>query len=123
MDYIIVDTSSIIFALSNKRDVFSAAKEQFPESRIMISKGVIRELDALGKGGGKDSRHARLAIALLSKHADITVQDDASYVDGWILSEAPRLKALVCTNDTGLRKLLKQKGVNTVTVSKGGILR
>ena len=123
MHWIIVDTSSILFSLSNRKDPFAAITEGFPGGAIMLSKGVLRELEKLASGSGIHARHARAAIALLTRYDNIKVAEDSSYVDGWILSQAAKLGAKVCTNDVRLKRRLKGASVDAFSISKSGMIR
>lgn len=120
MEGIIVDTSSILFGLSNRIDIFSRAKEQLNLNPV-ISAGIIRELDLISKSKKSEHKYAKIALAMIEKH-NITIEDESSYVDKWILKNAKRFGS-VCTNDMKLKKELKSRGIETYTLSRDGILR
>ncbi len=120
MGSIIVDTSSILFGLSNKVDVFEKVKEQLNLEPV-ISKGVMNELALISESKKADRKYAKTAMSLI-KHHGVRVENDDSYVDKWILSSSKAFKN-VCTNDTNLRKGLKSRGITTYTLSRDGFLR
>ncbi len=122
MDAIIVDTSSIVFAAGNGIDVFAAILEQMPGTAIMVSRGVINELERLAGPGSKKGKAARLGLRILRAHRVDVLRDDG-YVDSWIERESAGRKCWVCTNDRALKGKLKGLGVRVASVSPKGILR
>lgn len=122
MPYIIVDTSSIIFALSNNIDIFTKIRGM-TSLRIMVSKGVINELKRLASGRSRYAKHARVAISLLNSNPHIRVEQDSSYVDSWIQQTARQLSCSVCTNDIRLKRALKESKISVYSISRDGHLR
>ncbi len=122
MDWIILDTSSIIFSLSNHFDPFAYVRDNMPTYRILISSGVVTELGKLGSGRKKEKKYANVALALLGRY-DLSIAKSPLPVDRWIVKEAISRHCLVCTNDIKLKESLRDKGVNTVSVARNGSLR
>jgi rRNA-processing protein FCF1 len=120
MDGIIVDTSSILFAFSNRVDIFRRVKLQLGLAPV-VSEGVIRELKAKAQGGGRSRAYARLALDLI-KNYGINVDKDSGYVDRWIIASSKRYGS-VCTNDTKLRRALRNSGSAVYTISRSGEFR
>lgn len=123
MDYIIVDTSSIIFSLSNNVDIFAAIKMQMPEYTILVSSGILKELKKIGNGKSKFGKFGRVAATLLNKHGNVKLVKDNTYVDKWISDAARERRCAVCTNDTELKKHLKSEGIRAFSISRSGLLR
>jgi rRNA-processing protein FCF1 len=123
MHHLIIDTSSIVFGLSNKRNVFESANEQLPNHRIIVSNGIIKELKKIGKGRGKYAKFANVGISLINRYDNIEVSKDSSYADSWITKKATELNCAVCTNDTKLKRSLKAKGITVYSISRSGLLR
>ncbi|MDE1823121.1 MAG: hypothetical protein KGH50_02235 [Candidatus Micrarchaeota archaeon] len=123
MDYVILDTSSIIFSLSNKRDILMSIRDRFPNSRILVSDGVLGELKKLSSGRSRYAKYAAVAISLLNRYDNVKVAKNSSYVDKWIIREASKLGAVVCSNDIKLKRALKAAGISTISVSRDGSLR
>ncbi len=117
---IILDTSSILFALSNKVDIFIAAREELSLDPV-ISLGVVRELRRISKSAKVSSKAANVALELIKKREEAVVPDN-QYVDDWILSAAGKYEG-VCTNDTKLRRALRANGVKVYAVSRSGEFR
>lgn len=120
MESIIVDTSSILFALSNKMDIFEKISEQL-QLKPIVSKGVVRELTAMSRGKAATRKYAKVAIGLIEWHS-VKIDPDNTYVDDWILRVAKKT-GCVCTNDTKLRGALREKGINVYAISISGQLR
>ena len=117
---IIIDTSSILFALSKKIDIFDSVHTEL-EMKPLVSRGVLNELSRMSRGSSRKARDAKVALAMIKKHL-IDVSPDNTYVDSWILSQAGSGLA-ICTNDTELRKNLRSKGATVYTLSEGGKFR
>jgi rRNA-processing protein FCF1 len=120
MNGIIIDTSSILFALSNKVDIFKAVEEQSP-LEALVSEGVIKELAGIAGSSKSNSKYAGVALELIKRY-QIKIERNSNYVDKWILGAAKRYMN-VCTNDTRLKKALRVKGITVYSISRNGILR
>ncbi len=121
MRCIIVDTSSILFGFSNHIDVFEKIGEMFPSCEIIISRGIVGELEGLGKAR-RQGAYAKVALAAIESHK-LEISKSSVYVDEWIASESARRRCLVCTNDVGLKARLRKAGVSVVSLSRSGRLR
>ena len=117
---LIVDTSSILFALSNNIDIFNEAEVRLGLNPI-ISRGILRELKSKASGRGKQRAYASAALELIKRHG-VKIEPDAGYVDKWILDSALRFSC-VCTNDSKLRAALRAKGADVRTMSRSGDFR
>jgi rRNA-processing protein FCF1 len=116
----IVDTSSILFALSNKVDIFNAVRAELGMTP-MISKGVINELTRISNDTRANGRYAKVALRLIDRYG-VKTDPDSGYVDDWMLSKAND-PANFCTNDTKLRNALKGKGAKVYAISRSGEFR
>jgi rRNA-processing protein FCF1 len=112
----------MLFALSIKRDALGMLKEEYPEYEIVISKGIIKELKRLASTKKKNGRDAKIALLML-REKDYILNKNEGYADEWIIKEASTTGALVCTNDTKLRRKLRSEGVGVVTLGIGGQFR
>ena len=119
---IIIDTSSIVFGISLKLDVFGIVAEALPDHEIAIASGTIRELERLKTSGKKNSKDAAASIFLIQSNHILQEKSEGN-VDDWIVRYAERTGAKVCTNDTELRKRLRSKGLVAVTLSQNRTLR
>ncbi len=123
LPYAIIDTSSILFGISIRKDIFESVRAKFPKSVPLVSRGVLRELGMISKNKGARGASAGAALALV-KAKRVKVEPNAAYVDSWISSAAARyINSIVVTNDTALFRKLRGAGTNVFRLSKSGILR
>ncbi len=122
MSSIIVDTNSIIFAAMNNIDIFDSIKTKMPNATVMISKGILRELEKISDSNTKYRKSGRVALELLKKH-NMKIVEDSTYADDWIVKEAKTLRCYVCTNDVALKRRLKSVKIKVLSVSRNGVLR
>lgn len=122
MKLAILDTSSILFGLSNNIDPFERLRESFPDYKIVVSQGIVRELAEMSGSRKRQKVQAKIGLALIKKNL-ITVLKGDEYVDSWILGNVGRWECIVCTNDVRLKAKLKSRGVKVLSLSRGGMLR
>lgn len=123
MASVIVDTSSIVFGFSYGKDIFEAAKRTFPGRKLLISKGIIRELLKISKNQGKRGASAKTALASI-RYKNLDVDTSNTSVDSWILGKSlEHPDTVVITNDTELHKRLKAEGVLALKFTKAGVLK
>ncbi len=120
--YVIADTSSILYAMSQRKDLFAIIAEELPGATILVSRGVITELEKLSKSKRKNSRDAKASLQALAS-ASPEIAEDYSYVDEWIASESAKRECMVITNDAALKRRLRRSGARTLSVAFGGRLR
>ncbi len=118
-----VDTSSILFALRYRKDVFERLNEQFPEYRPTISRGVIGELKGISANRGKRGATARLALMML-KSKKVEIHNIGTSADAWIQRRASRSRGvMVVTNDTELARKASALGARCFKVSRSGAIK
>ena len=120
--FIIVDTSSIIFGLSKKHDVFSALEERFPGYPLLISQGIMNEINGIAGGNGRYAKYAKAALEIINRNKRIEISRSMVYPDSWILANFSKAKA-VCTNDIALKRELRKKGAAVLSMAINGKLR
>ncbi len=123
---LIIDTSSILFGLKYNKNIFDVLLENddYSHLKLLISKGVVRELKKFSNSSKKLKLQANIALnTIKNKNRNITVVDSNTYVDSWILSESSSGKYIICTNDIKLRKKLKSMGVAVISITNSGKLR
>mgnify|MGYP001626411837 CR=1 FL=1 len=119
MQKILVDTSSIVFSFSNKKDIFDELKEMgfVP----VISQGVVSELEKLANSRRRPSAGAGAAL-LAIRGKGIETDKDRRMPDIWLLSSASK-GVYICTNDRRLKQRLEKKLAKVVSVGRDGKLR
>ncbi|MCL5786888.1 MAG: hypothetical protein M1520_01645 [Candidatus Marsarchaeota archaeon] len=120
--FIIVDTSSIIFGLSKKHDVFSALEERFPGYPLLISQGIMNEINGIAGGNGRYAKYAKAALEIINRNKRIEISRSMVYPDSWILANFSKAEA-VCTNDIALKRELRKKGAAVLSMAINGKLR
>ena len=120
--FVIVDTSSIIFGLSKKHDVFSALEEHFPGYSLLIPQGIMNEIKGIASGNGRYAKYAKAALEVIKRNNKIEVSRSMSYPDSWILASSSKAEA-VCTNDMALKRELRKKGAQVLSMAINGKLR
>ena len=122
MRCIIVDTSSIMFGVEKRADVFQRLREKYRGCTIVLPNGVLAELRKVARSRRVNRKYAAVALKIIDKH-NPEIVPSGPYVDRWLLRKAPPMKCIVCTNDTQLKRRLKLKGVRTVGLAMGGVIR
>lgn len=123
MAYAIIDTSSILFGFSYRKDAFAIAERAFSGLEPLVSRGTLRELEKASSNRGAKGAAARVALSIL-KLKKIRVDTNTGNVDSWIIRKAASMPGtVVVTNDTELLMKLKSLGVRTAKLSKSGKLR
>ncbi|MEM0201290.1 MAG: hypothetical protein QXD23_02690 [Candidatus Micrarchaeaceae archaeon] len=121
---IIVDTNAILFGLKYNKNIFEVLleNEEYSHLKILISKGVIRELKKFSLSSKKLKIEASIAINII-QNMQLIIDNSNQYVDSWILSKSLKGNVLVCTNDIKLKRKLKSLGVGVISITKTGKLR
>ncbi|MEM3841186.1 MAG: hypothetical protein QXN59_00615 [Candidatus Micrarchaeaceae archaeon] len=121
----IPDTSSIIFAFENKKNIFDIIEQEFVHPSISISRGILRELNSAASNKGRKGAAARAAL-LVAKAKKLKVYNNNGHVDAWIVGIARSSggKVAIVTNDVALAKRLAGfNGLLVCKVSREGKLR
>ncbi len=113
----------MIFAMQHRKDPFKALEAKYPDKAILISDGVVRELEGIAVGKGKKAAAARSCIEIL-KLKNVKVDNINSNVDRWVLARAQRGDVYcVVTNDTELFRRLHSAKIAAFKLSKNGLLK
>jgi uncharacterized protein len=115
---VVLDTNFLLVPFQFKIDILKELDFLVDVShRFVVSSRTVDELNAIGRAIGKDGMAARLALKMLDankERIDIIESDDE--VDDWIVAYASGNKAIVCTNDSKLRRRLKHAGVKVAAM-------
>ncbi|MBN1169785.1 nucleotide-binding protein [Candidatus Micrarchaeota archaeon] len=113
---IILDTNFLLVPFQFKINIFKELEQMLEVShKFAISSQTISELKKIGKGKGKNGIAARLALRILETNPIEIIKNDAA-VDDWIVNYSKETNAIVCTNDTNLRRRLKSHRIKIVTM-------
>ncbi len=123
MDCVLIDTSSIIFSVQNKNDIFESINLRFPLYVQMVSEAVVSELKKISSGNSSKSRAAKVGLRMI-KIKKIKVDTKVGYADLWMLENAKKDdRNIFVTNDIALFRALKSLHKRSFKISKQGILR
>lgn len=122
MKVLILDTSSILFAASNKIDIFSVARYSFPDYQIEVSEGIVAELKSMRGSSRKEKAYAGIALAMMRK-SSIEIYKNNGKADIWIVKRAEEVGACVCTNDVNLKRYLKRDKIKVFSISRDGKIK
>lgn len=122
MAYLIIDTSSMLFGFANGRNVFEIAASNFHGRKMLVSAGIVSELNGIAKNRGKRGLSARLALnEIRAKKIGV---DNTKEADLWIERRARSSNGtIVITNDTPLARALSRSGVAVYKLSRSGSLK
>ncbi|MBD3397869.1 hypothetical protein GF412_01825 [Candidatus Micrarchaeota archaeon] len=116
MRKVLLDTNFLLVPYQFKVDIFTQVEELLEQAHaFIVPSGVIRELENLAKGKGKEGAAARFGIKLIRHHNPEKVESSGN-VDDWILSYAKETGAIVATNDRKLRVKLKKNNVKVISL-------
>jgi hypothetical protein len=115
---VVLDTNFLLVPFQFKIDILRELDYLIDVShRYVISSKTIKELKKIGESIGKDGMAARLAIKLVdASRMKIDIIESDEYVDRWIEDYAIANNAIVCTNDSRLRKRLRDLDVKVVSM-------
>ncbi len=110
---VLLDTNFLLIPAQFKVDVFEEIRELVHgEYELVVPKMVLFELMRLAAGRGKHSGAARLALRMVEEKK-VRVEEAGGKADDWLLEQG-RGGAVVCTNDAGLIKLLRENNVKCI---------
>jgi hypothetical protein len=115
---VILDTNFLLIPFQFRIDIFKELDYLIDYShRYVISSRTVKELKKIAEAVGKDGMAARLAIKLLAAgKATIEIVDNDDYVDEWIEEYARHNNAIVATNDSRLRKRLRDLDIKVISM-------
>ena len=115
---VILDTNFLLIPYQFKINIIKELDYliDIPHS-LVVSKGILRELNTIAKSQGKRGVAARVGLKMVEFNKDrIEIVDDDSNVDDWVLDYATKNNSIVCTNDVILRKRLKPHNIKVVVL-------
>lgn len=115
---VILDTNFLLIPFQFKIDIFRELEYviEYSHSYVVSSK-TIKELKKLSKLIGKNGMAARLALKLVEANdKKIEIIENNNYVDDWIVDFAKKNNAIVCTNDSELRRRLREAEIKVIAM-------
>ncbi|RLI96198.1 MAG: DNA-binding protein [Candidatus Aenigmatarchaeota archaeon] len=119
----LLDTNFLMIPGKFKVDVFEQLRG-FGKYSLYTLDLVLRELERLALGSGKDSGHARVALQMLRKNGVAVLPTDREgHTDMAIRRIAAKRHYTVCTQDRELIKKLRKDRVPVITMRQGRYLK
>ncbi len=115
---VVLDTNFLLVPFQFRIDILKELDFLVDVSHhYVVSSRTVRELEAIGKAVGKNGMAARLALKMLeANRGKIKIIESPMEVDDWIVEYSKAERAIVCTNDSFLRKRLKEAGVKVAAM-------
>jgi rRNA-processing protein FCF1 len=117
----LLDTNFLLAPGKHKVDVFREL-ERFGKPELYTIDLVVKELEKLSRGKGKDGSHARLALELLEKKKIRVLDTGGTSADLEIERIASEEGFAVCTQDRELRERLSREDVIVIFLRQKRIL-
>jgi rRNA-processing protein FCF1 len=113
---VLLDTNALLLPHQHGIDVFSEISRIMPEKYELITLStVIDELKGLSRQQSADGAAAKVGLRLLEdKHVKIVPSTGG--VDEALVEYAGANRAIVCTNDKELKRRLKAKGAQILSM-------
>ena len=111
----LLDTSFLVSCVGYKIDFLNELK-WFGKTELCVLDKVIRELEGFGKGQGKASRDAKVALLLLDKGGAEVLRSRRGGTDEEMVKLARKVGMTVCTVDKALKNRLLKVGVGVITI-------
>ena len=115
---VLLDTNALTLPVQFKIDLFGELGRLLGSFEPLVLMESLQELERLAKGRGKDAAAAQVGIAL-SKRCIIVESDPMpGTVDEKIVRFAKRSRAAVVTNDAALKEILKEQGIQVISMRR-----
>lgn len=108
---VVLDTNFIIDMFRFKIDLEEMYDLQ-PEISLCTTAQVMSEVRSIAGRSTRDAKFAKIALQFLEKHASV-IEVDAKGADESLL-KISETETIVATNDSALRKKLRESGVKTI---------
>ena len=110
---IIMDTNFLLVPGKFKVDIFTEL-EKFGKPQLFTLDLVVKELEKLSKGKGKDAGNSKLALTLLKKNKVRILKTKSKITDSEIERISSEEDYVVCTLDRELIEKLKNENVQII---------
>jgi len=113
---VLLDANALMMPAQNKIDLFEELRRLLGAFDSVVLSGVLRELDGLARGKGRDAAAARLGKTLAARCSVPENQESGEPVDDQIISYAETTRCMVVTNDRVLRDALLSRGIRVISL-------
>ena len=115
---VILDTNFLMIPFQFKINILVELDYLLERSHhYVVSSKTMDELGTIAKRVGKHGSAARLALKMIESHKkQFEVIENDLPVDDWIYLYAKEKNAIVCTNDAGLRRRLRETKMKVISM-------
>ena len=116
---IVVDTNVLIYSAKNKFDLINELKK-YGATSIIIPEEIISELEKLTVSAkkGSDKLAAKLALQIINFSDVKSVKIGEGHTDNKLMEFADKNSCIIITNDSDLKKRLKNAKMSVLYISK-----
>jgi len=113
---VLMDANFLLIPGKFKVDVFEEIKV-FGNPEFFTLDKVVKEIEKIAKEGGRDSKHAHMALFFIdSKGVNVVKSKPRKRTDDELLRIAKEGDFIVCTQDRELIKKLRKKSVEVISL-------
>jgi rRNA-processing protein FCF1 len=115
---VVLDTNFLLIPFHFKINIVSELDYLIDRShQYVVSSRSMEELSHIAEQKGKSGMGARLAIKMVQASPQtFTIIPSEQEVDDWIVSYSRSERAIVCTNDSPLRRRLKAEKIPVISL-------
>ncbi|MDD1661414.1 MAG: nucleotide-binding protein [Methanomicrobiales archaeon] len=113
---LLLDTNAFLLPVQFGIDLVRELEGIFGACELLTLEGVVRELQGLGSGRGRDASAARVGLGLARRCTVLPDPEGTGVVDRDVIRVAEKEGCIVVTNDRAVRMSLLEKGLGVVTL-------
>jgi rRNA-processing protein FCF1 len=113
---VLLDANGLMVPVQFSVDIFTAIEGLVGSFEPVTLEGVVRELEGLSKGRGRDAAAAKVGLSLTERCLVEKSPLNAVPVDDMIVDFADRTGCMVMTNDRRLRERLLDKNIDVISL-------
>ncbi|MDH7594230.1 MAG: nucleotide-binding protein [Methanomicrobiales archaeon] len=114
---VLLDTNALIIPYQLGIDIYAALGELLGSYEPLVLEDTVAELRGIARRGGREGVAARMGLAM-AERARVVSGTSGDSVDERIIHFAEERRCTVLTNDAALRRALKRRGINVISVRK-----
>ena len=111
---VLLDTNAFLLPVQFGIDLVRELEGIFGACELLTLEGVVRELQGIGSGHGRDASAARVGLDLVRRCTVLPSPGSTSDVDRDVIRVAEDAGCVVVTNDRAVQRSLLGKGLGVV---------
>ena len=113
---VLLDTNAFLLPVQFGIDLVRELEGIFGACELLTLDGVVRELQGIGSGSGRDAAAARVGLDLARRCTVVPDPESTGDVDRDVIRVAGDAGCIVVTNDRAVRRSLLGRGVGVVSL-------